>query len=777
VNGAVLDFETVNSFDVTVFVKDSAIPPLEHSVPLTIIVTDVNEAPFVPLQEREIAEEINPAMEIRLEGSTSCLTVPANVEIGFKVTMLECEATRPAPKQQFSFSTDGRIRITDSKSLCVASDGLNGLIVEQCHAGRRDFQKFVKYQWAAGSDSGALCLANGAQQCIGAKAQLVVEIVDAAQFTVAFSPRPGVSVGDPVFASDIDAGQTPRLRYYIKTQDSNAGPNGFRIDPETAQLTVDEAYLNYEDRTTYTIVVGTVDGGFRLDGTTPSPCDVDYKGLFETDGRCRLSYEESVTIRVKNVNEEPLLLDTDRYINENMPKDTFIGERILGSDVDHEDELSYSIVAGNDLGLFAIEACNGQLRIADPALDYENRINYELDIQIEDLNKASMIAKVRVHVLDVNENPTASKPQPVSVLENSMEGTLVGIPLSASDIDGGHTSTLRWSLTRGNDENRFKIDSITGQISIHNGGSQYFNYETRPTDKNGNKSPFMLTTTVTDIGLLPTQDFTTMKGVMIPHSYTHQECYSDAQDNAGWINLEKDTSVGPVLSKPAVDILAAPDVKHAWVFDSTDCSAKDIVGDMNGALKTSKTSGALPSCDNDGLKLNMGNSASNGDQQYVDFGGYPAFGNEFSFAMWIKFKEETPNNARLFNLCSSNTGSTILSGLFWADIKPKGMEHKANCRCTNDGTSVGVSICSSANTECDSSLESPCRPKGVDGESMTFEECKQQCSRIGTHIIKDAAGMNVCVNTGCGNALETWIDETDGLQIASLPIHMVPVDK
>ena len=99
---------------------------------------------------------------------------------------------------------------------------------------------------------------------IGAKAQLVVEIVDAAQFTVAFSPRPGVSVGDPVFASDIDAGQTPRLRYYIKTQDSNAGPNGFRIDPETAQLTVDEAYLNYEDRTTYTIVVGTVDVVFVL---------------------------------------------------------------------------------------------------------------------------------------------------------------------------------------------------------------------------------------------------------------------------------------------------------------------------------------------------------------------------------------------------------------------------------------------------------------------------------------------------------------------------------
>jgi hypothetical protein len=210
----------------------------------------------------------------------------------------------------------------------------------------------------------------------------------------------------------------------------NAGSKGFQIDAETAQLTVDQAYLNYEERTTYTIVVGAIDDGYRVDGTTPSPCDVDYNGLFENDGRCRLSHEETITIRIKNVNEVPLLLDTHRYVKENMPKDTFIGNWVVGTDVDAEDELAYTIVAGNDLGLFAIEACNGQLRVSDPKLDYENRIDYELDIQITDKDGANMVAKVGVHVIDVNENPIADKPQPVSVRENSLVDTLVGKPMT-----------------------------------------------------------------------------------------------------------------------------------------------------------------------------------------------------------------------------------------------------------------------------------------------------------------------------------------------------------
>jgi hypothetical protein len=99
--------------------------------------------------------------------------------------------------------------------------------------------------------------------------------------------------------------------------------------------------------------------------------------------------------------------------------------------------------------------------------------------------------------------------------------------------------------------------------------------------------------------------------------------------------------------------MAAPDVQHAWAFDAADCSGKDLVGNMDGKLMNGLT------CDNDGLTLNFGNSASNGDQQHVDFGTYQAFGNEFSFAMWIKFKDEFPYHSRLFDIESSKTGDKI----------------------------------------------------------------------------------------------------------------------
>ena len=94
---------------------------------------------------------------------------------------------------------------------------------------------------------------------------------------------------------------------------------------------------------------------------------------------------------------------------------------------------------------------------------------------------------------------------------------------------------------------------------------------------------------------------------MLPHAFTHVECFSDAMDHDQWIDLEKDSSVGPVLSKPASSTMAAPDVQHAWAFDAADCSGKDLVGNMDGKLMNGLT------CDNDGLTLNFGNSASNGD--------------------------------------------------------------------------------------------------------------------------------------------------------------------
>ena len=675
VNGAVLDFEGVNSFDVTIYAKDSASDPMTHSVPLTIMVTDVNEDPVVLPQELSVSEEDMPAWELRMQGTTVCLHVadPDN-KIGSVVSARACAASQQddaLPSQQFSMTTDGRIRIAEETSKCVQKKDKR-LVVAECNYGLRDLQKFHRSERADGADTSAICLVNGDKECITSSGTLADARASAAQITVTYSPRPGRDVGPPIISTDVDGGQTSRLRYYIKTQDPSE-PRGFTIDASTGQVSINEVYLNFERKTSYTLTVGAVDDGYRIDGTTPSPCDVDYLGVVEADGRCRLSAENTVVVRLTDVNETPLLLDTERDISENMPKDTFVGAWITGSDVDAGDVLEYAIVAGNDLGLFAIESCNGQLRVALPQFDYENRKFYELDIEISDKAGLKMIAKVGIHVLDVNENPVCEPPNPVSVKENSVEDTLVGVPLRASDIDGGHTSLLRWTLTRGNEELRFKIDPVTAQVSVNNGGNVFLNYETRPVTKTGKKDPFRLTATATDVGLLPTQPTTTFAEKYLPHATQHVGCFAGARASIGWTELEGTTFSGALIA-PAFDAAMAPDVTHAYAFDSSDCNGKDLVGANDATLKTDvqNTDGEMdttktPYCDADGLRLNLddtdGSHPTRGQKQYVDLGTLTDINQgEFSAAMWIKWKRSKDAvfgyHARVFNLCQSQERPT-----------------------------------------------------------------------------------------------------------------------
>ena len=675
VNGAVLDFEGVNSFDVTIYAKDSASDPMTHSVPLTIMVTDVNEDPVVLPQELSVSEEDMPAWELRMQGTTVCLHVadPDN-KIGSVVSARACAASQQddaLPSQQFSMTTDGRIRIAEETSKCVQKKDKR-LVVAECNYGLRDLQKFHRSERADGADTSAICLVNGDKECITSSGTLADARASAAQITVTYSPRPGRDVGPPIISTDVDGGQTSRLRYYIKTQDPSE-PRGFTIDASTGQVSINEVYLNFERKTSYTLTVGAVDDGYRIDGTTPSPCDVDYLGVVEADGRCRLSAENTVVVRLTDVNETPLLLDTERDISENMPKDTFVGAWITGSDVDAGDVLEYAIVAGNDLGLFAIESCNGQLRVALPQFDYENRKFYELDIEISDKAGLKMIAKVGINVLDVNENPVCEPPNPVSVKENSVEDTLVGVPLRASDIDGGHTSLLRWTLTRGNEELRFKIDPVTAQVSVNNGGNVFLNYETRPVTKTGKKDPFRLTATATDVGLLPTQPTTTFAEKYLPHATQHVGCFAGARASIGWTELEGTTFSGALIA-PAFDAAMAPDVTHAYAFDSSDCNGKDLVGANDATLKTDvqNTDGEMdttktPYCDADGLRLNLddtdGSHPTRGQKQYVDLGTLTDINQgEFSAAMWIKWKRSKDAvfgyHARVFNLCQSQERPT-----------------------------------------------------------------------------------------------------------------------
>ena len=81
-----------------------------------------------------------------------------------------------------------------------------------------------------------------------------------------------------------------------------------------------------------------------------------------------------------------------------------------GTDVD-DDTLAYTITAGNDDGLFAINASSGAITVK-AALDHETANTHSLTVQAADA-ALSATATVTVTVTDVNEVPSISASRPL----------------------------------------------------------------------------------------------------------------------------------------------------------------------------------------------------------------------------------------------------------------------------------------------------------------------------------------------------------------------------
>ena len=138
---------------------------------------------------------------------------------------------------------------------------------------------------------------------------------------------------------------------------------------------------------------------------------------------------------------------------------------VTASDPDTGDTLTYSITAGNDDGIFAINSATGQITIADKtSLNYEAAASHSLTVKVTDNGVGALndTATITVNVTDVNESPTADDAT-LSVAEDASNGAVVGT-VTTADPDAG--DTLTYSITAGNGDGIFTINSSTGQITI-----------------------------------------------------------------------------------------------------------------------------------------------------------------------------------------------------------------------------------------------------------------------------------------------------------------------
>ena len=171
-----------------------------------------------------------------------------------------------------------------------------------------------------------------------------------------------------IVASDADIGDV--LRYAI-TSGNDDGL--FSINVDSGQITLVGA-LDYETATSHTLTIQVTDSTGQT-GTA------------------------NLIVAVADVDEGNLFFDEEIYLFPNIPETATTGYAIgsvSATDIDG-DALIYSIFAGNDAGLFAVDATSGVITIATPN-QVTNSATISMTLQVED--SAGHFDKVTVAVYD-----------------------------------------------------------------------------------------------------------------------------------------------------------------------------------------------------------------------------------------------------------------------------------------------------------------------------------------------------------------------------------------
>jgi hypothetical protein len=138
--------------------------------------------------------------------------------------------------------------------------------------------------------------------------------------------------------------------------------------------------------------------------------------------------------------------------------------------------ITYSITGGTGASAFAINPTTGAITVANTSLlNYEVNPSFTLQITAIDNGTPNLsdVEMITINLIDVPENttPVVNAAGPFTVAENTANNTVVGT-VTATDADG---DTLSYSITAGNTDNIFAINSATGAIRISN--NAYLNYE------------------------------------------------------------------------------------------------------------------------------------------------------------------------------------------------------------------------------------------------------------------------------------------------------------
>ena len=276
---------------------------------------------------------------------------------------------------------------------------------------------------------------------------------------VAENTASGQNIGDAFTATDQDAGDT--LTYTLDETSATV----FDIDSSSGQLKT-KAPLDHDTMPSYTVTISVRDSR-DSEGNTDAVADDTITVTVNVDqvqstnppptppvtqrGRSTGGVGGGVYSKSEPTNPEPEFHQSGSVllsVPENAEPGTAIGDPITATD-DDDEELVYSIQAGQDGAHFAIDSSNGQLKTKGP-LDYEARTQYQLRMQVKDDDGGTDRISVQIRVTGVPEPPELTGDTEVEVAENAT-GRLA--EYTASDPEG---QAITWGLS-GDDADDFSM--------------------------------------------------------------------------------------------------------------------------------------------------------------------------------------------------------------------------------------------------------------------------------------------------------------------------------
>ena len=199
-------------------------------------------------------------------------------------------------------------------------------------------------------------------------------------------------------------------------------------------LKSNEVY-NYESKNSYSIEVETTDAG-------------------------GLTYSDTFTINITNVNEQPTNIGlSTSSVDENQPSGTTVGT-LSTTDPDAGNTFTYELVSGltyPDNSSFIID---GDTLKTATSFNYEIRSSYTIRVKSTDQGGLTTEKNITINITNVNESPGPITPTTVSFAENQATGTTI-TTFNSTDVDAN--TTLTWSLVSGvGDTDNDTFDISTG---------------------------------------------------------------------------------------------------------------------------------------------------------------------------------------------------------------------------------------------------------------------------------------------------------------------------